>query len=76
MVDLDKDAGAELDGLGGVVQGIDGQGAAADAVRLFKDGDVDGQLLLGGEALQVVRCRGPGRAGACMSTLVAPFADG
>lgn len=41
MVDGDEDACAELNGLRRVVVRVDGQGAAADAVRLFKDCDVD-----------------------------------
>lgn len=41
MVDGDEDGRAELNGLRRVAVRVDGQGAAADAVRLFKDCDVD-----------------------------------
>lgn len=41
MVDGDEDACAELNGLRRVVVRVDRQGAAADAVRLFEDCDVD-----------------------------------
>lgn len=41
VVDGDEDGRAELNGLRRVAVRVDGQGAAADAVRLFKDCDVD-----------------------------------
>ena len=63
MVHRDEDAGAELDGLRGVVQGIDGEGAPADAVRLLEYGDVDRDVLLRREALQMVGRRGSSRTG-------------
>ena len=44
-VDLDENGGAKLHGFQGVVEGIDGESAAANAGALFKDGDVHGQAI-------------------------------
>lgn len=41
MVDGDEDGCAQLNRLGRFIEGIDGESAATDMIRLFKDGDVD-----------------------------------
>lgn len=52
VVDGDEDGGAELDGLGGVVEGVHGGGAATNVGFSVEDGDVDG--VGGGVAAEVV----------------------
>lgn len=54
MVDLDKDGAAQLDGIVGVIVGVDGGGAAADIMVAFVNGDVDG--LTWGLVLSEVVC--------------------
>lgn len=53
-VSLDEDGGAQLDRLQGVVEGVDGQGATADAGALFEDGDINGEAVRVGESAEVV----------------------
>lgn len=56
MVYADEDGAAELDGVGGVIPGVDGGGAAADVGISLEDGyaGVDGGVA--GELRKVVGC--------------------
>jgi len=65
MVHGNEDGSALLDGQSGVVVDVDGDGAAANVLRLLQDGDVDGHTLLSGISLQVIGGRGSSSASAC-----------
>lgn len=60
-VELDEDGGTQLYTLGRAVdiEGLDGQRPAPDAIRLLKEGDIDGQVVLLSVLSQVI---GRGRA--------------
>ena len=54
LVRCHEDAGAEFDGLGGVVVDVDGGGAAADVGVAVEEGDVDREACFPGEVGEVV----------------------
>lgn len=46
MIGFDEDGRPQLDWLAGVIMYINRQGATANVVRFFKDGDVDEDVFL------------------------------
>jgi hypothetical protein len=46
VIEGDEDGCTKLNGLGGIIVCLDGEGSPTNSRSLFKDGDVDGQAFL------------------------------
>jgi hypothetical protein len=68
----DENAGALLDRLGRVIERVDGDRAAANAVRLLEERDIDTDSSLGGELPQKVGSGGSCSAGSCLQVSGCP----